>query len=65
MEGVGILVVPPRGVTFRFWSHFNRVFWAKRHHNYLAMKVSFRKYKKLYIVCVLTWFRPDRSPLGV
>ena len=42
MEGVGILVVPPRGVTFRFWSHFNRVFWAKRHHNYLAMKVSFR-----------------------
>ena len=32
MKGMGILVVPLRGVTFRFWSHLIRVFWAKRRH---------------------------------
>ena len=37
VNGVGMLIVSPRGVNFGFWSHQEpmvsfRVFWAKRHY---------------------------------
>ena len=75
-KGVGMLVISLRGVNFEFWSHLgcsgqNAIIFSREG---LSHGCTPKKYKYIYIVCVLAWSLlgvkklaplPDRSPLGV
>ena len=59
---VGMLVVSLRGVNFGFWSHLgcsgqNAIIFSREG---LVYGCTLKKWKNLYIACVLTW-----SLLGV
>ena len=55
MKWVGMPVVSPRGINFRFWSHLGV---QGKTPSYLAVKVSFRvtrekkKHKNIFLICI-------------
>ena len=56
MKGVGMLVVSLRGVNFGFWSHLgcsgqNAIIFSREG----LVELHAKKYKNIYIVCVLIW----------
>ena len=57
MKGVGMLFVSLKGVNFGFWSELG---CSGQNAIIFRLGLHLKKYKKIHIVCVLTW-----SLLGV